>query len=96
MVSLGPPIIGNVTFFGLKEINFHGLWLPWSFNVASWFFLLVSIDFKIISGCLLVFLCLLLFSIFCQVSFMALHCYGLFHDFSRYFHGHVLFRDFSR
>ena len=74
---------------------FYGVWLPRSFKVASCF-LLVSVDFKIVSECCMVFLCLWLFSIFCQVSFMAFHCYGLFHDFSKYFHGNDLFRDFSR
>ena len=69
-----------------------------SHGLLTWLrgFLLVSIDFKMVLWCFMVFLCLWLFSTLCQVSFMAFHCYGFFHDFSRYFHGHVLFRDFSR
>ena len=74
---------------------FHGLWLPWSFNVASWFFA----GFHRFQDGLMVFhgfsLSLVVFY-FCQVSLMAFHCSGLFHDFSRYFHRNVLFRDFSR
>ena len=84
-----------VSCFFFISMVFHGLWLPRSFKVASWFFAgfhRFQDSFTLLHG----FFCLSLFSFFCQVTFMAFHYYGLFHDFSRYFHGHVLFRDFSR
>ena len=34
------PPVGNATFFGLKEVSFHGLWwVSMVFKVFSWFFM---------------------------------------------------------
>ena len=70
---------------------FYGSWLPWPFDVASWFFA----GFHRFQDGFVVFdgfsLSLVVFYFLSSSSFMAFHCSGLFHDFSRYFHRNVLF-----
>ena len=74
---------------------FHGLLLPRSFNVASWFFAGFHrfqdgfMAFHGVSRCFFVFGCFLFFVKLALWLFIVMVC-------SMIFHGHVLFRDYSR